>query len=73
LADGQDKPKKRPNAAERRALAAATVQKFLNHAGRTARRGGLDPNDRRTDPEVQLRLKRMRPEEVDRLMHDDKE
>jgi hypothetical protein len=73
VADGQDKPKKRPNPAERRALAAATVQKFLNDTGRKAHRGAPDPNDRRTDPEVQLRLKRMRAEDVDRLMRDDEE
>lgn len=73
MADGPDKPKKRPNAAERRALAAATVQKILTDAGRTARRGGLDPNDREADHEVERRLKRMKAEEVDRLMRDDEE
>lgn len=73
MAEGQDKPKRRPNAEQRRALSVAAVQKFLNDTGRKARRGGGDANDRHTDHEVELQLKRMRPEDVDRLMRDDEE
>lgn len=73
MAEEPAKPKRRPNAQQRRALSAATVQKFLTDTGRKAHRGAPDPNDRSTDHEVELRLKRMKPEDVDRLMRDDEE
>jgi hypothetical protein len=43
---------------------------FLREYQRTSRRPGLDPNDRHYDRKLERRIKRMSPEELDRLMRD---
>ena len=69
-----DEPKKRGylNAAQKRALKAATVGTFLVQYGRRARRG-LDPNDRSYDRDVEKALKQMKPEQLDQLVRDDED
>lgn len=37
------------------------------------RGGGMDPNDRSYDRKIEQQIKRMRPEELDRLLRDDGE
>jgi hypothetical protein len=48
---------------------AGDVAAFLRSYGRKAPRGG-EPNDRGYDRELEAKLKRMRPEELDALMRD---
>ena len=43
---------------------------FLKRYARTSRRPGLDPNDRHYDHKVERILKRMKPEELDRLINE---
>jgi hypothetical protein len=69
--DRQEKSKlpraRRLNSAERRALKAAEVQLFAKQYARRAQRG-VEPNDRNFDREVELRVSRLDPEELDRLL-----
>jgi hypothetical protein len=68
-----DPPKRqRPNADQRRALKSATVTQFTRKYGRKAQRG-IEPNDRKHDRDVEKVVKRMAPEELDRLVRDDEE
>lgn len=69
-----DKPKRRHlNRAEKRSLLAATVGLFMKRCGRTARRGGLDPNDRSFDRDTLRHIEKMTPDRLDLLMRDDEE
>lgn len=70
----EGEPKRRHlNREEKWALMVAAIGLFIRRYRRTARRGGLDPNDRSFDLDVQRQLKRMAPEQLDRLMRDDEE
>ncbi|MFT3673509.1 hypothetical protein [Aestuariivirga sp.] len=68
----KQKPKRRPNRAEARALKAAEMAVYLRHASRKAQKG-IEPNDRRTDPEFERKLKHMSPEEFFLLQQDDED
>jgi hypothetical protein len=48
------------------------VGTFLRLYGRRAQRG-VEPNDRGYDPEVESYLRRLKPEELDRLLHGDED
>jgi hypothetical protein len=61
---------KAPNADEKRALKAASVRTFVQQYARKAHRGH-DPNDRRYNRDAEKSIKRMRPDELDRLLRDD--
>ena len=71
--DDRPRKRRRPNAAERRALKAATVQTFIQQYGRKAQRGGADPDDRAYDNEVRQAVERMKPERLDQLLRDDED
>jgi hypothetical protein len=64
--------RRRPNAAERRALAAAELRTFVVKYGRKAQKG-VEPNDRRYDEDVEKAVKRMKPEKLDKLLRDDED
>jgi len=69
-----DLPRKRLNTDQKRALKAASVKKFVQQYGRKSnKRGGLDPNDRTYSGDIEKSVKRMRPDELDRLLRDDEE
>ena len=68
-----DKPRRHPNRAEKRALKAAELAKFVHTVGRPAQKG-KEPNDRRgVDLSLQKKLRRVPPIELDHLMRDDEE
>jgi hypothetical protein len=45
---------------------------FLRLYGRRAQKG-VEPNDRRYSPDVEAYVKRLKPEELDRLLHGDED
>jgi hypothetical protein len=65
-------PRKRLNAEEKRARKAAAVQLFAKQCGRKAH-AGHDPNDRAYNRDTVEAVRRMRPEELDRLLRDGEE
>lgn len=65
-------PRRNPKAEQKRALQAADVQLFARQYARRAMKG-IDPNDRRYDREVEARVKRMDPRELDALLRDGEE
>ena len=68
-----DKLRRHPNRAEKRALKAAELAKFMHAVGRPAQKGA-EPNDRRgVDLSLQKKLRRVPPVELDRLLRDDEE
>ena len=67
-----DLPRKRLNADEKRALKAASVRTFVQQYERKAHKGH-DPNDRRYDRDTEKSVKRLKPDELDRLLRDDEE
>lgn len=64
--------RKRLNAAQKRALKAASVQLFAKQYARKAQKN-VEPNDRRYEREVEQAVKRMKPDELDRLLREDGE
>jgi len=64
------KKRRPPNKAQRRALKAGALRTFVGQYGRKAQKSH-DPNDRRYDREIEKTVKRMKPEELDRLLNDD--
>jgi hypothetical protein len=61
------KDTRKPNREER---LRERVANHVRHAGRKAQKG-VEPNDRKYDPDFQNSLRRMSPEELDALMHRD--
>ena len=61
---------KKLNADEKQARKAGEVARFVQQYARKAR-SGLDPNDRGYDRGIEAHIKRMRPEELDRLLRED--
>lgn len=55
-------------AREKKERLAAETAVYLRQIGRKAQKG-REPNDRRFDRELDEKLKRMRPEDVDALIH----
>lgn len=58
------------NAEQKQARKAGELASFVQQYARKARQG-LDSNDRRYDRGIQARIKRMPPEELDRLLRED--
>jgi hypothetical protein len=59
---------------QRRARKTSEITEFVAAVGRkSSDRHGLDPNDRHFDPEFSKRLRRMAPEDFDRLLRDDED
>ena len=67
-----DKPRRHPNRLERQALRAADVALFVRQYGRKAQKG-VEPNDRNYNEDVERRIRRMDPVELDRLMREDED
>jgi len=69
----EEKPKRRRlNLEQRRALGTACVALFARAWGRKAQKG-CEPNDRHYSIAFQRKLRRMRPEDLDRLLRDDED
>ncbi|MDN2583122.1 hypothetical protein [Aquibium sp. ELW1220] len=52
----------------------AELSQFVSAVGRkSSDRNGMDPNDRRFDPERSKSLRRMRPKDFDRLYREDED
>lgn len=60
--------RKKLNANQRREMKAVSLQLFAKQYARKAQRG-CEPNDRQYDRNVELQAKRMKPEELYRLLH----
>ncbi|CAM5506200.1 hypothetical protein MAUB1S_08454 [Mycolicibacterium aubagnense] len=64
----------RLNADQRRARKAAQMAEFVSAVGRkSSDRHGMDPNDRHFDPDFSRQLRRMPPEDFDRLLREDED
>lgn len=61
---------KKLNADQKRARKAGDLAKFVQQYARKAY-PNWDPNDRRYDRDVENQVKRMGPEELDRLLRED--
>ena len=73
MADLEQKPRKRRlNLDQKRALKTATVATFIRQYTRKAAQN-VDPNDRQYDRDIEQKIRRMRPEELDRLIREDEE
>jgi hypothetical protein len=70
MADGDKSKRRHLNADQKRALKAATVSIFMRRYGRKAQRG-VEPNDRCYSREVEMALKQLKPEALDRLIRED--
>jgi hypothetical protein len=68
----EEKERRHPNRAEKQALRAAELSLFVKQYGRKAQRG-VEPNDRRYDRDVEQKVRRMDPFELDRLLREDEE
>jgi hypothetical protein len=68
----REKPRRRLNRAEKRALKTAELAKHVQQVSRKAPKHG-EPNDRSHDPEFDKKLRRVPPVEMDRLLRDDEE
>jgi hypothetical protein len=60
------------NRDEKRAVQAAELAVFVRQYGCKSQKG-VEPNDRRYDRGLETAIKRMSPEELDRLMREDEE
>ena len=60
------------NQDEKRALQAAEVAKFVQQYGRKSQKG-VEPNDRRYDRDTETMIKRLSPEDLDRLIREDED
>lgn len=58
---------------KRRRKLRADVATFMRQYGRTSKRGGLDPNDRKYSKSVEKLVKRLPPDELDRILRDDED
>jgi hypothetical protein len=65
----RDKPRRHPNRNEKQALRVAEIAAHMKTVGRKAQKGG--GNDRHADKELDRKLRRMSPGELDRLMRED--
>ncbi|RVC60944.1 MAG: hypothetical protein EOS65_18695 [Mesorhizobium sp.] len=72
MTDKDAKPRRHVNRSEKLALRAADIAVFVSQYGRKAQKG-IEPNDRRFDEDVERRIKRMDPVELDHLIRDDEE
>jgi len=70
--DARAVKRKRLNVSDRRARKAAAWQLFVKQIGRKAQRG-VEPNDRKHSVGMDRSLRRMRPEDFDRLARDGEE
>jgi hypothetical protein len=63
-------PRRRLNADQKRALKAATLERFVQQYARKAQKK-TEPNDRGYDREIEQAARRMRPESLDLLLRND--
>jgi len=60
------------NQDKKRALQAAEVATFVQQYGRKSQKG-VEPNDRRYDRNMEAVIKRLPPEDLDRLLREDED
>jgi hypothetical protein len=67
-------PRRRPSRTEKRALKTAEIARFVRRTGRKAQKR-VEPNDRLSDADVELqgKLRRMSPADLDALMREDED
>ena len=65
----EERPRRHPNLSEKQALRAAQLTRHVRAASRKAQKRA-EPNDRKDDPELAKKVKRIRPEGSDRLLRD---
>lgn len=58
------------NRGEKRARLAGELPVFVKRYARKAQKG-IEPNDRRYDREIEKKVKQIKPEDLDRLLHDE--
>ena len=64
----------RLNAPRKRALKTAELARFVSAVGwKSARRNSLDPNARQFDPGFSRQLRRMQPQDFNRVFHGDED
>ena len=61
---------KKLTAEEKQARKAGELARFVQQYARKAQ-SGVEPNDRGYDRKIETHVKRMRPEELDRLLRED--
>lgn len=66
------KPRRRLNAAQKRALKTARLAIFLKEVGRKAQKG-VEPNDRRDSYDLGDKIRKISPEQMDQLMREDED
>ncbi len=66
------KPKRRLNAAQKRALKAAKLAVYLKEVGRRAQKR-TEPNDRRDSYDLGDKIRNISPNEFDQLMREDED
>ncbi len=64
--------RRRLNVEQKRALKAARLKVFVQQYERKAQKR-IEPNDRHYEREIEETVKRMKPDELDRLLRDDEE
>ncbi|HEY8949490.1 MAG TPA: hypothetical protein VIM56_11450 [Rhizomicrobium sp.] len=65
------KPKKKPNAAEKKELLSGEMRLFVREYGRKSQKG-IEPNDRKYSRKVEKKIrKHIKPETLDALLRDD--
>lgn len=67
-----DKDRRHPNREEKHALRVAEIAQFIRQVGRKSQKGA-EPNDRRHDRKLEEMVRRLNPEELDRMLRDDEE
>lgn len=72
MSDQPPRKKRHMNLSEKRALKSAEMQTFVQKYARKAQKSG-EPNDRTYDRELERAITQMKPEELDKLLHDDED
>jgi len=57
---------------QKRALRAASVARFVQQYARKSQKG-VEPNDRRYDRDLEATIRKLPPEELDRLIREDED
>jgi hypothetical protein len=60
------------NQDQKRALQAADIAKFVQQYGRKSQKR-VEPNDRRYDQRLEVKIKRLPPEKLDQLIREDED
>jgi len=72
MVESDGEKRHRLNADQKRALKSARLDLFVQQYARKAQKG-MEPNDRHYERKLEKTVKRMKPDELDRLLRDDGE